>query len=430
MMLRKFLNEKFHKISSSSQFGVALSLLGVVGWSLAIIVTKFFSLVFQTYDPINWFHMAVIPLFLIATSVTLNYFELHRKFKVQPISVTMTLTGLHGIWGLYVAMHVHPSYNGYLILFLFSYGMLYLKISFGFIGTLVFSGFILLLALLFIFLLDINFGTDEAVFVIFFIFHGIGSSLLNEFNRRKNLQLKREINLRRHSHEQLAKVFFPHQLQRISDGNLLESTMPVEQGFGACLLFEIIDSDKIQHEMAQKLLREIFAKFSLIARENYDATNMQSNAFRIIELNNRFVCTVGFPFRCPDSQRPSMIALQIARKFIEVFHKEIDDFDYPQPIHCSVAIASGAFEGFYTHGFPIEYHVYGAPLAKVEVLNEARKNHSALISSGQSVIIIQDRVFNSLNTSDRQGFTVLTSQNPSNIIYYAIFDPGKNSVAA
>jgi hypothetical protein len=276
-------------------------------------------------------------------------------------------------------------------------------------------------------LLDVDFGTDEAVFLIFFMFHGTSSSFINEMNRRKSQHLKNEIMLRKHSYDQLQKILFPHQLTRLAHGDILETTMPVEQGLGCCVLFEVIESSKVRHESAQQKFREIFAAFSILVQEEYDEQKMWSRAFRRVELNNRFVCTVGFPFRSPNSERPSRVALRLAHQFIQVFHEKVGELDYPDPVYCSVSVASGEMEGFFTQGFPIEYQLYGEPLIRVENMNELRKFMQYQKGITGSIILIQDRVFNSLEPLDREQFKyididerrqILNGEMASNSFYY------------
>ncbi|WP_324951300.1 hypothetical protein [Oligoflexus sp.] len=124
--------------------------------------------------------------------------------------------------------------------------------------------------------------------------------------------------------------------------------------------------------------------------------------------------------QCPNHERPSRLSLKLAQDFIHTFHENILKMDYHRTIHCSVAIASGELEGFFTRGFPIEYHLHGEPLIKADQINEiskqARKN--GLLEG--STIVIQDRVYNSLSSEERPSFTAiewtsrLTLQSDSN----------------
>jgi len=403
-VLKKQIFERYRKLDRTNKSGLALSLFGVGGWSLAIVVLHFFGVIFKQPPVINVVHFVIVPLGLVLLSLILNFFEMDKRWNINPSKLTAFLTNLHGVWGTYVSLQINQDYNGYLVLFLFSFGLLYLKISFGFWATLAFSILHLLLALTMLFMLDITLGTDDYIFFLFFAFYGVSSAFVNELNRRRSLHLKSAIAQRKHSYEQLEKILFPHQIKQIASGASVEATLPIQQGFGCCILFEVVDSAKIKHELAQEYIRDIFRLFSIQLRESYDPQSKISNGFRVIELNNKFVCTVGFPFHCPHNERPSRLSLEIAKQFIKIFHENILKMDYHKPIYCSAIIASGELEGFYTRGFPIEYQLHGEPLIKVEQLNEMSKQARMSELLQGSTLVIQDRVYNSLRSQERQNF--------------------------
>jgi hypothetical protein len=233
---------------------------------------------------------------------------------------------------------------------------------------------------------------------------------VNEFNRRRNFHLKSVIAQRKHGYEQLEKILFPHQITQIASGAVVEGTLPIQQGYGCCVMFEVVDSSDIKHEMAQEYIREIFRLFSVELRKSYDGDSQTCSGFRVIELNNRFVCSVGFPFHCPGHERPSRVSLEMAKIFIRIFQERILQMDYHRPIHCSVVIAAGELEGFFTRGFPIEYHLHGEPLIKADHINELSKQARKSGNLKGSVIVIEDRVYNSLRSQERLDFKLLEIQ--------------------
>jgi hypothetical protein len=403
-MMQKIV-KKYSELDRRNKSGLILSILGIVGWASAIAIIHLFGLIFKQPPEINLTHFVTVPLGLIMITIVANFFEINKKWNINPNLVTSTLTNLHGFWGLCVGLQVHKDYNGYVVLFLFSFGLLFVKNSFGFLATLVFALSHLALALLMIFALGIDIGADEYIFFIFFVLYGASSAFVNELNRRRNLHLKNVLAQRKHGYEQLEKILFPHQITKIASGQSVESTLPIQQGYGCCLTLEVVDSSKIRHELAQEYIREIFRLFSLQLRESYDRDAQICNGYRVIELNNKFVCSVGFPFHCPNNERPSRLSLTMARQFIRTFHENILKMDFHKPIHCSVTITAGELEGFFTRGFPIEYHLHGEPLIKADQINElikqARKNERL----EGTTIVIQDRVFNSLRSPERQDFS-------------------------
>jgi hypothetical protein len=403
-VLWRTIKQRYRELDKRNKSGLILSLFGIVGWGSAIGIIYFFGLIFNQPPIFNLSHFIVVPLLLILSSLVLNSFELNKRWRINPNSVTVLLTNLHGIWGLFVSLQINTDYNGYVVLFLFSFGLLFIKGSFGFWATMTFAMTHLVLATIMLLAMDIKIGTDEYIFFIFFALYGTSSAFVNEFNRRRNFHLKSVIAQRRHGYEQLEKILFPHQITQIASGAAVEGTLPIQQGYGCCLVFEVVDSADIKHEMAQEYIREIFRLFSIELRKSYDGDTQTCTGFRVIELNNRFVCSVGFPFHCPGHERPSRVSLELAKIFIGIFQERILQMDYHKPISCAVAIAAGELEGFFTRGFPIEYHLHGAPLIKadqiIEMSKQARKNGKL---SG-SVIVTEDRVYNSLRSQERLDF--------------------------
>lgn len=406
-MLWREIKKRFKNLDKRNKSGLILSLFGVVGWGSAIGIIYFFGLIFNQPPQFRMSHFIVVPSLLILTSLVLNSFELNKRWGINPNTVTVLLTNLHGIWGLYVSLQINSEYNGYVVLFLFSFGLLFIKGSFGFLATISFAMTHLCLAIAMLLSMKIEIGTDEYIFFIFFALYGTSSAFVNEFNRRRNFHLKSVIAQRRHGYEQLEKILFPHQITQIASGAAVEGTLPIQQGYGCCVMFEIVDSADIKHEMAQEYIREIFRLFSVELRKSYDSDSQTCSGFRVIELNNRFVCSVGFPFHCPGHERPSRVSLEMAKIFIRIFQERILQMDYHRPIHCTVVIAAGELEGFFTRGFPIEYHLHGEPLVKADQINEISKQSRKSLAINDSVVVIEDRVYNSLRSQERLDFKPL-----------------------
>ncbi|HET9240764.1 MAG TPA: hypothetical protein VFO10_26100 [Oligoflexus sp.] len=409
-MLWREIKKRFKELDKRNKSGLILSLFGVVGWSSAIGIIYFFGLIFNQPPQFNVSHFIIVPSALIIISIVLNSFELNKRWGINPNNVTVFLTNLHGIWGLYVSLQINSDYNGYVVLFLFSFGLLFIKGSFGFWATLTFAMTHLILAGAMLLAMNIKIGTDEYIFVIFFALYGTSSAFVNEFNRRRNFHLKSVIAQRRHGYEQLEKILFPHQITQIASGSGVEDTLPIQQGYGCCVMFEVVDSADIKHEMAQEYIREIFRLFSVELRKSYDGNSQTCSGFRVIELNNRFVCSVGFPFHCPGHERPSRVSLEMAKIFIQIFQERILQMDYHRPIHCAVVIAAGELEGFFTRGFPIEYHLHGEPLIKADHINELSKQARKSGVLKGSAVVIEDRVYNSLRSQERLDFKPLDIQ--------------------
>jgi hypothetical protein len=397
----------WRNIEKGTKDGIKLSLFGFVGWGFAIILVKVFDLIFKQSSPIDVFHFVVIPSGLLLLAILLNYVNFAKALGFPPRRLTAIFTVCHGFWALFVGLQINNHYNGYFVLFLFSFGQLYLKSSYGLRGTLVFSVVQVVAACSIIWLANLPIGSDDLIFLIFFVYNGLTSAYANELNRIRSSHLKKAMNEKAHSYEQLQKIVFPHQIEQIAQGRNIESTLPSKQGFGCCLLFEIIESQAIKHEFAQECFRKIFGQFSLCLRESYDLNAHTAKGYRIVELNDRFVCTVGFPFSLPHSGlRTAEIALDLADQFIAIFEESIKQLDYPKPIRYCISIAAGELEGFFTQGFPIEYHVYGPPLSHAEHLRDVAITLPEARNSSHSLVIIPRRVYESLTSHSRTRFAV------------------------
>lgn len=399
------ITQRLKNLSYAARVGILMSLMAIPGWVLAITAILLFEKIFGHPSELNAFRFFVVPGCLTIFGVLVTYFQVYKILRIHPSRITMILTGLHGVWAEYVGLQIHESYNGYLILFLFSFGLLFLKVSLGFVHTLLFSLANVVLALVLIYSLNIPWGTDEQLFIFFFGFYGLSSALLNEVNRRNYFKLKQEQKKTSHSFKQLDKVFYPHQLRMMEQGIELEKTMPCGPGKGCAIFFDIIASSKVEHERAQALFRETFGRCSELMMDHYDAERMECTAFRINEMGDGFLCSIGYPFQAPGGRPNAEVALELAYRFIEVFEENVRTLDYTNPIHCSIGIAAGELESFYTTYRPIEYHMYGRAVILATRYEEVRKILSQTMEITGSIVILQSQVYRSLPASLRQDFS-------------------------
>lgn len=399
--------KRYKNLNQTARIGLLMSLMGIPGWLLAITAILLFERIFghpSELDPIRFF---VVPAVLTIVGFFVTFFQVNKLLKIPPSRLTMILTAMHGIWAEYVGLQIHESYNGYLILFLFSFGLLFLKVSLGFVHTVLFSLANVVLALVLIYTLNIPWGTDEQLFIFFFGFYGFSSALLNEVSRRNYFKLKLEQKKASHSFKQLDKVFYPHQLRMMEQGIELEKTMPCGSGKGCAIFFDIIASSKVEHERAQALFRETFGRCSELMMDHYNPERMECNAFRINEMGDGFLCSIGYPFQAPGGRANAEVALELAYRFVETFEENVRTLDYTNPIHCSIGIASGELESFYTTYRPIEYHMYGRAVILATRYEELRKILAQTMDIQGSMIILQSQVFRSLPSSLRKDFTEL-----------------------
>jgi class 3 adenylate cyclase len=212
---------------------------------------------------------------------------------------------------------------------------------------------------------------------------------------------KRQTN---HAYRQLEKVVYPHQRRQIEAGATLEQTMPVGWGEACVLVFDIVQSSQIKNPYAREFLQSVLKKCQAEMMYGYDGVGMTARAYRIKEMGDGFICSIGFPFRLPAGGEPAAFALQLARAFIAIVDAEAQRLHPKRSVFCSIGIAYGAIESFYPTTYPKEYDLYGAPIVQATRYEALRKSHLAHLTNGH-LIILQDRVYRTLAPEKQQTFT-------------------------
>ena len=205
-----------------------------------------------------------------------------------------------------------------------------------------------------------------------------------------------------HALDQLSKVFYPHQIDQIRKGAILETTMPVGESNACVICFDIVGSSQIKHERHKEFLQDVFRRCDAIMSENYDPVQLRASAFRIKQVGDGFICSVGYPF---NSITTSMAndAVTIALRFFEAFTAELNMFDYHDPIHCCIGIAMDQIASFFPSAGTKSYDLYGRGIVLATRYEAMRK----ILFTGDvehSSLIIQERVYASLSTAQRLRF--------------------------
>jgi hypothetical protein len=223
---------------------------------------------------------------------------------------------------------------------------------------------------------------------------------LKDFKTRMHAEQKAKA----HSYDQLTKVFYPHQLGMIKSGFQLEETMPTHGGEACVISFDIISSSTIQHEKAKDFFHRVFQRCNEVMMEGYDGRELRAGAYRIKELGDGFLCSVGYPFRSTHSSM-AQGAYELALKFHAAFQEEVRIFKYSEPIHCGIGIAMDAIAGFYPATGVREYDLYGRAII-LATRYEAMRKVLLRSSSRQSILTIQERVFLHLHDTAQASFEV------------------------
>lgn len=205
-----------------------------------------------------------------------------------------------------------------------------------------------------------------------------------------------------HAFDQMSKIVYPHQIAQIKANIPLEQTMPVNHAEAAVISFDIIGSSKIVHVRAKDFFRNVFRRCNEIMIENYDPDTLTANAFRIKEMGDGFLCSVGYPFESP-TENIANDAIELAYRFKAILDEEAKILESSDPVCCGIGIAIDTLQGFYPEGGTKEYDIYGRALILATRYEGLRK---AILESGkpQSIMICQERVIISASQFLRERF--------------------------
>lgn len=222
---------------------------------------------------------------------------------------------------------------------------------------------------------------------------------------------------RQHLYNQLSKLVYPHQLERIKLGDELENTMPLKEGKAIVNVFDVQRSSEIRHERTQEFFMGVFQAFLQICMKGYEHTPLRSRAFRLKETGDGFISSVGYPFLPIDSRSLADSAVSTALSMFEAFNKEVEKFNYSRPIKGAMGLAYNSVQGTFQSGGIRSYDLFGDALIQASKYEELRKQpviwnlfkEHALQRGLQNfnVLIIQEVVYNSLSPAYRDLFTEL-----------------------
>lgn len=273
-------------------------------------------------------------------------------------------------------------------------------------SQLIFLGFIVTMITQTIFLLAVTGKISLGIYLYSIILMGFSyEAVFFAIGTTKvfNSKFAKSIQTKFHLINQLRKIVYPHQLRLIGDGSELESTMPTGPGEACVISFDIAGSSKIQHEKAKEFFRNVFRRCNEAMMEGYDEVTVESSAYRIKEMGDGFLCSVGYPFRSKTGYM-AKDALALAAKFGAIFEEEVSKLKYRDPIHYGIGIALDHITGFYPETGTKEYDLYGRAIVLATRYEGMRKIILKDKDAG-SIIIIQERVLLSLDAHEASEFT-------------------------
>ena len=205
-----------------------------------------------------------------------------------------------------------------------------------------------------------------------------------------------------HSYRQLAKVFYPHQIHRIEKGIELESTMPTEHGEGIVISFDVIGSSQIKHIKLKEFLENSIHSCIELLSQNYRSETMSANGYRIKEVGDGFLCSIGYPFSVPEGKEAADLAVELSYGFISRFEKVVSEYNMKN-IHCGIGISFGALQGYFPRTGTKEYDIFGRGIVLATRYESMRK--FIFPNPDSHSIILQSIVYNSLSARYRSRFS-------------------------
>jgi hypothetical protein len=206
-----------------------------------------------------------------------------------------------------------------------------------------------------------------------------------------------------HAFNQLKKVFYPHQIKQIKQGIELEKTMPTGKSSAYVISFDIVGSSKINHPNLKLFLESSIKRCLAVVSESYDDLAMVAEAYRIKEMGDGFLCSVGFPFPVPKGQQEAETALDLSYRFIEIFQNCVEQLVDHHPVYCSIGIAYDVLEGNYPQIGTREYDIYGRGIV-LATRYEAFRKVMFPEGLGSHIICIHQKVYAALPEEQQRRF--------------------------
>jgi len=266
-----------------------------------------------------------------------------------------------------------------------------------------------------LFLVNYEFAILNQVQLIQGFFTGAIMSWIFFNTLRARFYLKStDADTRQHLYNQLSKLVYPHQLERIKLGDELENTMPLKEGKAVINVFDVQRSSDIKHERAAEFFVDLFQAFLQICMKGYEHNPLRSQAFRLKETGDGFISTVGYPFLPVDSHSLADSAVATALEMFDAFNAEVERFNYSRPIKGAMGLAYNSVQGTFQSGGIRSYDLFGESLIQATRYEELRKQpviwriiQDAARERGLeyfNIIIAQEVVYNSLSPYYRDMF--------------------------
>jgi class 3 adenylate cyclase len=271
-------------------------------------------------------------------------------------------------------------------------------------------------------IVSLNFigASFEAIIISYALAHKMRFARLQEAQRR------------RHAFSQLEKMVYPHQMEKMKEGGILETTMPHASGEAVVICLDIIASTSSQIEDLPNFLRRFFDRCGHLMNRDYQGEPLSASGFRIKEMGDGFLCAVGFPFQTPPGRVSQEVALQLAFGFLDAFDEEFAGTASESRTYCSIGMARGSIQGFFTVSGIRSYELFGDSIVLATRYESLRKQWPA--PRPGHMITMPTRMFESLSPrlkpyfqkqSLGPGAALIRNDAEADAFYRGIFEPGE-----
>ncbi|MFW7381878.1 MAG: 7TM diverse intracellular signaling domain-containing protein [Oligoflexus sp.] len=331
---------------------------------------------------------------LMILSVALTQWGSYRfdSLLILPSVITVCVVML--------AFGVHASLRGYRPAYFYTLAwtfllvatILYVLKTYGYLPVNLFTTWVLITG-----------GTIESVLLSFALGEHF-NDLQKRIDHQREGYIQELINkekAKKHSYEQMEKMIYPHQLVMIKNGLTLEDTMPTGSGLAFVISFDTVGSTRLERAFVRPFLSEVFHKCNEQMLKGYHQESRQAQAFRIKEMGDGFLCSIGYPFQVPDQRSPADVAMELAISFSKAFSDAAKNYEFRQRPVCSLALTFGEVESFYSQAGVIEYSMYGRGIVLADRYEGLRK---VLFSKDlkENFLVIQHEVYQQLDATYQQ----------------------------
>lgn len=219
---------------------------------------------------------------------------------------------------------------------------------------------------------------------------------------KHSLEIEKQNQKIQHTLLQMKKVFYPHQVSMIDSGRDLEQTMPTGEALACVICFDIIESSKIRHERTKEFFRDVVRRCDALMLEGYNGDELRSNAYRIKQMGDGFLCSVGYPFKSK-GDRIGQDALNLAFQFHKAFQESVRSFGFKDPVSCSIGIAIEGIEASYPEVGTKEYDIFGRGLV-LATRYESMRKFLFPASCPASIVVLHDEVYRQLGVKEQAQF--------------------------